>query len=289
MKKAVVTGGAGFIGSHLVKRLVNEGWSVVVIDNFSTGSKERLNGVDCQIIECGINDTLPNIKHDALFHLAGPISVLESQENPEKYYHQIVDGTINVVQWSIVMGCRSITFASTAGVYGNTKDMPIGEFRDCNPISPYANAKYLAERAVRDITKHIANTTIFRFFNVFGDGQLENGGYSSVLSIFRQQWEAGEPLTIRGDGKQTRDFIWVGDLVEAMILAQQKVDGFKIYNVGSGEEISIEQLASCFGSEIVSIQQIEEPKRSLACISLIKKELGWQPTQDVESWIKNIR
>jgi len=288
MKKAIVTGGAGFIGSHLVKRLHNDGWSVVVIDNFSTGTRERLEGLECQIIECGVNDPLPNIEHDALFHLAAPISVLESLQDPEKYYRQIVDGTKNVVNWSVGMGCRSILFASTAGVYGDTEEVPIGESRPCKPISPYASAKYFAEGLVQDATVGTVSATVLRFFNVFGEGQA-GGGYASVLPIFRKQWDAGEALTVRGDGTQTRDFIWVEDLVEAMILSQQRVRGFRLYNVGSGEEISINQLANSFGGEIRYIEPIKEPKRSLACINLIRRELGWEPTMDVEHWIETIR
>lgn len=288
--KIVVTGGAGFIGSHLVKRLVSEGNSVVVIDNLSTGSLENLEGVECQFINQNIIDPLPEIEHDVLFHLAAPVSVNESLLSPEKYSSEICDGTANVVYWSIAHEATSIVIASSASVYGDTQDLPIGEDRKLMPMSPYAEAKLMSEQILEDlVTDFEINGTALRFFNVFGDGQREDGGYLSVIPIFKRQWEQNKPLTIRGDGNQTRDFIWVEDVVDALIKAHLFGNGFNVYNVGSGEETTVNQIAEAFGGEVQYIPSIPEPRRSLSCINKIKKDLDWSLTVSVENWIETIR
>jgi len=291
--RAVVTGGAGFIGSRLVEQLVNRGWVVSVIDNFSTGEWSNLEGLDCEVHEaCVTSNNLPVIEHDVLFHLASPVSVPESHDNPEKYYLEIADGTINIARWSIASGASKIILASTAAIYGESDDLPFGEMRAQNCESPYARSKWLAEMIIRDITIANSNTTgtSLRFFNVFGEGQRKDGGYRSVIPIFRELWDAGEPLTINGDGKQTRDFIWVEDVVRAIVSASTNTKGtYNVYNVGSGEETSVNQIAESFGSEVKYLPEIDEPKRSLACISKIYEDLNWKPTLPIENWIETIR
>lgn len=290
MKTIVVTGGAGFIGSHLVKRLVGEGNMVTVVDNFSTGRRENLDGVDCRIIEANVVDTLPEIEHDVLYHLAAPVSVAESLENPTKYHNEIKDGTANVVYWSIAHGAESIIIASTAAVYGDTQDLPIGEDRKLAPMSPYAEAKLLSENILEDLSTDFGvNGTALRFFNVFGAGQRDEGGYLSVIPIFKRLWEQGKPLTIRGDGNQTRDFVWVEDVVDALIKAHLFNRGFNVYNIGSGEETSVNQIAEAFGGEVQWIPAIPEPRRSRSCIAKAERELDWHPSLSVEGWIETVR
>ena len=290
MKKIIVTGGAGFIGSHLVKRLVEEGNDVTVIDNFSTGSLENLRGVDCEIVKANIVDPLPEIEHDVLFHLAAPVSVAESLQDPDKYHNEIGDGTANVVYWSIAHGATSIVIASTAAVYGETQDLPLGEERSLAPMSPYAEAKLMSENVLEDLaTDFDVDGAALRFFNVFGEGQRDEGGYLNVIPIFRKLWEQNRPLTIRGDGNQTRDFIWVEDVVDALIKAQLFNKGFNIYNVGSGEETTVNQIAESFGGEVHYIPSIPEPRRSRSCINKIKRDLNWNPSTSVENWIETIR
>lgn len=288
--KAVVTGGAGFIGSHLVKELVSRGWEVTVVDNFSTGSRSNLDGIDCEIIECDINGFLPIIPHNVLFHLASPVSVEESLKDPEKYYHQIIDGTDNVVRWSKGIGAHTMIMASTAAVYGDSQDLPVGEDRTPRPMSPYASAKHVAETVLKKATERtVIRSVAMRFFNVYGEGQRSTGGYVSVIPVFRNLWEQGSPLTINGDGEQTRDFVYVGDVVDALISATRAKYGFSVYNVGSGEEITVNQIAEAFGGEVIYREAINEPRRSLACVSKIKKELGWNSSTSLEHWIETIR
>jgi UDP-glucose 4-epimerase len=293
--KAIVTGGAGFIGSHLVKKLINLGWQVTVIDNFSTGSLENIEGLDCQIIEEDVSNISIQdwqIEHDALFHLAAPVSVEESLNNPKKYYDQILRGTANIVDWSLKQGNRDVIIASTAAIYGDSEDLPYIESGSIDPISPYAKAKHMTELLLKEeYEKRPFKGTALRFFNVFGEGQRNEGGYLSAVPIFLNQYESFEPITVTGDGKQTRDFIYVGDVVEACISAYTDIseNGIQVMNVASGQETSIMDLAEAFGGEIIHIPERLEPKRSVADITKIKSTLSWKPLTRLLTWVKQIK
>ena len=293
--KAIVTGGAGFIGSHLVKKLIDLGWQVTVIDNFSTGSLENIEGLDCQIIEEDVSNISIQdwqIEHDALFHLAAPVSVEESLNNPKKYYDQILRGTANIVDWSLKQGNRDVIIASTAAIYGDSEDLPYIESGSIDPISPYAKAKHMTELLLKEeYEKRPFKGTALRFFNVFGEGQRNEGGYLSAVPIFLNQYESFEPITVTGDGKQTRDFIYVGDVVEACISAYTDIseNGIQIMNVASGQETSIMDLAEAFGGEIIHIPERLEPKRSVADITKIKSTLSWKPLTRLLTWVKQIK
>lgn len=293
--KAIVTGGAGFIGSHLVKKLIGLGWQVTVIDNFSTGSLENIEGLDCQIIEADVNSISIQdwqIKHDALFHLAAPVSVEESLNNPKKYYDQILRGTANIVDWSLQQGNRDVIIASTAAIYGDSEDLPYVESGSIDPISPYAKAKHMTELLLKEeYEKRPFKGTALRFFNVFGEGQRNEGGYLSAVPVFLNQYESFEPITVTGDGKQTRDFIYVGDVVEACISAYTDIseNGIQVMNVASGQETSIIDLAEAFGGEIIHIPERLEPKRSVADITKIKSTLSWKPLTRILTWVKQIK
>lgn len=293
--KAIVTGGAGFIGSHLVKKLIDLGWQVTVIDNFSTGSLENIEGLDCQIIEEDVSNISIQdwqIEHDALFHLAAPVSVEESLNNPKKYYDQILRGTANIVDWSLKQGNRDVIIASTAAIYGDSEDLPYIESGSIDPISPYAKAKHMTELLLKEeYEKRPFKGTALRFFNVFGEGQRNEGGYLSAVPIFLNQYESFEPITVTGDGKQTRDFIYVGDVVEACISAYTDIseNGIQVMNVASGQETSIMDLAEAFGGEIIHIPERLEPKRSVADITKIKSTLSWKPLTRLLTWVKQIK
>lgn len=291
--KAIVTGGAGFIGSHLVRRLLDEGHEVTVIDNLSTGELSNIEDLDCGFIEAYIESVdfeLLKIEHDVLFHLAAPVSVEESLSDPGKYYSEIALGTNAVVEWSISQGCKNIVIASTAAVYGDSQDIPFTEDGLLKPMSPYAKAKLMSEHVLED---HLQLTNIngvaLRFFNVYGEGQRNEGGYLSAVPIFLQQYESFSPITVTGDGQQTRDWVYVGDVVEACILALQSRKRFAVYNVASGIETSVMDLAEAFGGEITHIEERNEPKRSLADITSIQNDLGWKPQTNLLSWIKRVK
>ena len=293
--KIAVTGGAGFIGHHLVCHLLSAGHEVYVIDNFSTGELGRLLLEDGQvapgltIYECDIvHSVFPVLEIDVMVHLAAPVSVPESLEDPEKYREGILLGSKRSFEWAKQSGARHIVAASTAAVYGNTDEMPISEDAAPAPMSPYAHYKLEMEKLLANYNSSKLNCVALRFFNVFGEGQRATGGYVSAVPIFLKQYNSFSPITVTGDGQQTRDFIYVGDIctaIEAAIEQEWQLD-LPIYNVGSGNEYKIYDLATCLGGEIKFIAERDEPKRSLSNISNIKAELGWCPNEDVTEWLR---
>jgi UDP-glucose 4-epimerase len=291
--KALVTGGAGFIGHHLVKRLLADGHEVTVIDNLSTGLFENIEDLDCRFVEAYIESVdyeALTIEHDVLFHLAAPVSVEESLRDPGKYYSEIALASNSLIEWSINQGCKTIVIASTAAVYGASEDIPFGEDSPLKPMSPYAKAKLMTEHVLEDhLQVSEINGTALRFFNVYGEGQRDEGGYLSAVPIFLNQYESFKPITVTGDGQQTRDWVYVGDVVEACILAAQKAEGFNVYNVGSGQETSVMDLAEAFGGEIAHIEKRNEPKCSQANITNIVRDLEWTPKTNLLSWIKMVK
>jgi len=292
-RKAVVTGGAGFIGSYLVKELLNNGWSVLVLDNFSTGTMDNLEPHPNLIIEATdiISSKLPTYKFDTLFHLAAPVSVPESLEQPMKYWNGICVASRRVMSWAYEMGATSMVAASTAAVYGDSELMPLKESDTPNPMSPYAEFKLEMEHMMMSYNKPQFKCSALRFFNVFGEGQRSTGGYRSAVPIFLQQYESYQPITVTGDGEQTRDWIYVKDVVNAIIMSSRAE--FKttmpIYNVGSGAETQVIEVAEAFGGEIKQIEKREEPMRSVADITKIIRQLGWKPETNLLSWIKSIK
>lgn len=291
--KALVTGGAGFIGHHLVKRLLADGHEVTVIDNLSTGLFENIEDLDCRFVEAyieSVNYDALTIEHDVLFHLAAPVSVEESLRDPGKYYSEIALASNSLIEWSINQGCKTIVIASTAAVYGASEDIPFGEDSPLKPMSPYAKAKLMTEHVLEDhLQVSEINGTALRFFNVYGEGQRDEGGYLSAVPIFLNQYESFKPITVTGDGQQTRDWVYVGDVVEACILAAEKAEGFNVYNVGSGQETSVMDLAEAFGGEITHITERNEPKCSQADITNIVRDLEWTPKTNLLSWIKKVK
>lgn len=291
--RVAVTGGAGFIGHNLVMRLLYEGHEVAVLDNFSTGDLQFLL-VDgnipkgLKIYECDIvNSPFPDIKIDALIHLAAPVSVPESLENPEKYRNGILVGSKRAFNWARSNGAKHIIAASTAAIYGDNEEVPLNEDMIPDPMSPYAEYKLMMEEELAEFNTHQLNCVALRFFNVFGEGQRATGGYVSAVPIFLKQYNAYKPITVTGDGQQTRDFIYVGDICRAIMSAmeQEWQSDMPIYNVGSGVETKVYDLAEALGGEIKFIEARDEPKRSLADISSIEEELEWSPEVSVLDWL----
>lgn len=291
--RAVVTGGAGFIGSHLVKKLLSNGYYVTVLDDFSTGDIDNLIPHPNLMIEVRdiTVDELPTIQFDTLFHLAAPVSVPESLEDPMKYWTGICVGSRRVIEWAYEMGAKTVVAASTAAVYGDSIDVPLKESSQPQPMSPYAEFKLEMEHMLASYNRPEFKCSALRFFNVFGEGQRATGGYRSAVPIFLEQYQSFKPITVTGDGSQTRDWIYVGDIVNAVI--EQSNSGYQpdmpVYNVGSGAETQVIEVAEALGGEIIHIEKRDEPHRSCADISLITNQLKWRPETNLLSWIQHIK
>jgi UDP-glucose 4-epimerase len=284
-KITIVTGGCGFIGHHLVQRLVDIGKTVVVFDNLSTGKKERLpEGVKFYKLDLTL-DELPMIEGvDAIYHLAATTSVEESLQNPDKYKAHILSATKRLLLWAKDVGARRIVMASTAAVYGDPAVIPTSEACPVNPMSPYAEYKWRAEQHLAYCHDKGITTAALRFFNVFGEGQPKSGSYAPAIARFMDQYNKWEPITVTGNGSQSRDYVYVKDVVAALIMAMARNNHF-ILNIGSGEELTILEIAETFGGEIQFIPKRNEPYQSCADIKMATIELGWTPTINAIKWI----
>ena len=292
-KRVLVTGGAGFIGSHLVDRLVHDGCVVRVIDNLSTGSLDNIKGhVETGAIDfvkgdiCDADFVRENVEDfDVLFHLAAVTSVPFSVENPDLTYQTNLAGTLNLLASYARRRVGKFVFVSTCAVYGEPKYLPIDEQHPSQPISPYAESKLAAERYCLGFHKHdLLRAVVLRFFNVYGPRQGLND-YSGVITRFLERSRQNLPLIVYGNGSQTRDFVAVYDVVDAVISSMEKpgAEG-GIFNVGTGSPTSINELAktvlklggadSLISYEAARAGDIQE---SYADISRTKKLLGYEP------------
>lgn len=246
MSRVVVTGGAGFIGSHLVRRLLSRGDRVSVIDNLSTGSIRNIPAGTHLIIESVLNEhALSRVFRGAehVFHLAAIASVPRSMEEPELTHQVNVEGTRIVLEAADEAGIGKVVFASSSSVYGNSPSIIQGEDTPTSPLSPYAQSKLDAEVLCEQYRyRSRVNTVCLRYFNVYGPGQRANSGHALVVPAFIKSAVEGRPLVIYGSGRQKRDFIYIDDIVDAtMYAAESNMAG--IYNVGSGRSTSVLTLA----------------------------------------------
>ncbi len=289
----LVTGGAGFIGSHLVDRLVDNGYAVRVLDNLSTGKlsniQEHIKSGNVDFIEGDIKD--PEIVRDsvkgvdAVAHLAAVVSVPFSVTNPKITFETNVDGTHNLLKALAEERMGKFLFISSCAVYGEPEYLPVDENHSTSPVSPYAESKLLAEKVCLDYQKKkLLKTTVFRLFNVYGLRQGLNE-YSGVITKFIDQVEQESPLTIYGDGSQTRDFVHVSSVVEAALQALDSpmAEG-EIFNVGTGKPVSIQELAETIltltGSELPIIHKkarAGDIKQSYANIVKAAELLDYNP------------
>ena len=296
--KYVVTGGAGFIGSNLVDKLVSQNHEVHVIDNFISGKNENCN-IRAQYHNIDISDidNLSKIKKvlfdvDTVFHLAALARVQPSILNPVKYELNNSIGIVNMLKSSEEMKVRRFVYSSSSSVYGPTKKLPSLESDLPNPISPYANQKYYGELCCKMFHQLYGIETVsLRYFNVFGERQNIGGAYATVIGIFIDQFKNGKSLTINGDGNQKRDFTYVGDVVRANILAStsKKVGKGDVLNIGSGENVTINTIANLIGSKTIHVDPVNEPHANLANISKAKDLLDWKPSMKVEDWLKDLK
>ena len=297
MVKSLVTGGAGFIGSNLVDQLVKKKHKVIVLDNFSTGRQSNLSHHKIKNVKI-IKVDISNSKHldkyfndvDYVFHLAGIADIVPSIENPSKYFKSNVVGTLNVVQAAKRAKIKKFIYAASASCYGIPDKFPIKENAKINPMYPYAFTKWQAEELIMHWAKIYNFPAIsIRFFNAYGPRSRTSGAYGAVFGVFLAQKLANKPLTIVGNGNQTRDFIHVYDLVNGIIKAASSNKVGKIYNIGGGKEVKVNKITKLIGGKKVHIpKRPGEPNRSLADISKIKKDLNWQPKIKIEEGVENL-
>lgn len=302
----VVTGGAGFIGSRVVRDLLEEGERVVVLDNFSTGSRANLAGLECdrlRIVETNISDGLwPGMsqvdaswgKPRAIIHLAAQVAVVASVANPLDDVRLNYATTLHVLEYARFSGAPRIVFASSAATYGNVDTVPLTEEMARWPVSPYGINKFGSEMCLRYYAEvHEVPTASLRFFNVYGPRQDPSNPYSGVISIFMQRALDGEPITIFGDGEQTRDFVFVGDVSRAIRQAASRDFSGEVFNIGSASETSVNELAQTVVRLCDSPSQIDhapprkgEIVRSSADISAGREHLGFEPSVGLEAGLQ---
>lgn len=292
--KYVVVGGAGFIGSNIVDKLVEKDHEVVIIDNLSTGKIENVNPkVRIEYIDISDTEQSKNMIEvmsgaDTVFLLAAKARVQPSIENPVEYETNNTIGTLNVLKCASDAGVRRVVYSASSSAYGNTENLPSKESDPVNPLSPYGAQKYYGEVMCKMFSEVYGLETVsLRYFNIYGERQNVGGAYAMVIGIFVDQLLKGEPMTIRGSGYQRRDFTYVGDVVNANLLASMsmKVGKGEVINIGNGDNRSINDIADMIGGERVHIDPVIEPRETLADNSLAEELLGWKPTQKIEDWI----
>ncbi len=293
--KVVVTGGAGFIGSHLVDALVAKGFRVHIIDNLSAGKRENVNK-RAKLHTADIRD-LAAIKKiikgaEFVFHCAALPRVQYSIENPSETHEVNVTGLQNVLIAAKGGGVRRVVYSASSSAYGDQKSMPLVETMPANPKSPYGLHKYVGELYCRVwSTVYGLETVSLRYFNVYGPRINPEGAYPLAIGKFLKQRSEGKPMTITGDGKQTRDFTHVRDVVRANILAAEskKVGKGEVINIGAGRNVSINKIAELIGGDTVHIAPRFEPRHTLADNSLARKLLGWKPEISIEEGILELK
>ena len=268
--KCIVTGGAGFIGSNLVDHLINDGHEVVIFDNLSTGYKENIN-TKARFHKLDIASKYDYAskyfsKVDVIFHMACLARVQPSIENPRRYHHANVNGTLQLLELARTYNVKKFVFSSSSAVYGDTESLPTSEESPLSPKSPYALHKIIGEQYCKLYNElYDLQTVSLRYFNVYGERQPLSGPYCLVTGIFLQQKLDGKPLTIRGDGEQRRDFTYVKDVVNANIkAATSSIGSGEIINIGSGTNYSVNQLADMVGGDRTFIDPVIEPRETLA-------------------------
>jgi UDP-glucose 4-epimerase len=293
--KSIVTGGAGFIGSHVANALVERGDEVHVIDNLVAGKRERLNPkVIFHEKDIRDFDAIAPIFANArmVFHLAALPRVQPSIEDPRTTHDVNVTGTLNVLVAARDAKVKRIVYSASSSVYGDQTEMPLREDMSANPLSPYGLQKYVGELHCSLFSQiYDMETVSLRYFNVYGPGASADGAYALVVGKFLDQRSHGQPMTIVPDGKQSRDFTHVRDVVRANLLAAEspKVGKGEVINIGGGHDHSVLEIASLIGGPTVFTAPRLEPKRTLADIRKAKELLGWQPTVDFKEGIVELK
>ena len=294
--KVLITGGCGFIGSHLADLLIEHQCNVTVVDNLSGGRRENIehlldnsefNFFQADITKIGeIESIFEGV--DWVFHLAGMADIVPSIENPRKYFDCNVQGTLNVLEASRLHKIKKIVYAASSSSYGVPTEYPTKESAVIDPQYPYALTKYMGEEMLLHWSKTYGiNAISLRLFNVYGPRSRTTGAYGAVFGVFLSQKVHNQPLTIVGDGTQTRDFTYVTDVANAFLKAARSDLSCIALNVGSGHHYSVNHLADLIGGEVTYIpKRPGEPDCTFADTSLISELLDWEATVDFKDGVK---
>lgn len=291
-KRYLVTGGAGFVGSHIVDTLIDRGDVVMVIDNLSTGKKENVNP-KAKFIKadiCNLKKITPYFKKiHGVFHTAALPRVQPSIKDPLTTHNANVNGTLNVLWAAKTTKVKRVVYSASSSAYGNPESFPSKETLRPRPLSPYGLQKYIGEEYCRLFAELYGLETIaLRYFNVYGPRMADSGAYLTVIKTFLNQRTHKKPLTIVGDGTQTRDFTNVFDVVHANLLAMESenVGHGEVMNIGPGKSYSVSQIAAMIGGPVAYLPARIEPKHSLADNTLARTLLGWEPKHNLPDSIK---
>jgi UDP-glucose 4-epimerase len=298
MEHVIVTGGAGFIGSHLVDRLLRDGCRVTAIDNLSTGRRKNVQHLTSNenftLLEMDVNDLDPASPHlngvACVYHLAALADIVPSIQKPMQYYRANVSGTVSVLEACRRAGVKRVVYAASSSCYGIPTEVPTSEEARVNPQYPYALTKYLAE----EILFHWAQVykipcVSLRLFNVYGPRARTSGTYGAVFGVFLAQKLAGKPFTVVGDGTQSRDFTYVTDVVDAFVTAAKSPIQNEVFNVGSDGTYTVNQLIDLLGGNKVFVpKRPGEPDCTHANISKIRKTLEWKPKVSFDEGVRRM-
>ncbi len=301
-KIAVVTGAAGFIGSHAVDALLERGYEVRAIDDLSHGRRENLKHQESnpklhlEILD--IRKLTPSHRSfqgaNIVLHFGGIGDIVPSIDKPLEYMSVNVMGTVHVLEAARHAGVKKFVYAASSSCYGKDAPAPTDENAPICPEYPYALSKFMGEEAVRHWQKVYGLPTLsIRIFNAYGPRSRTTGAYGAVFKVFLAQKLAGKPYTVVGDGTQARDFVYVTDIAQAFVLAAESAHENTIYNLGAGNPQTVNRLVELLGGSVVHLpKRPGEPDRTWANISKIKKELGWEPKvsfeKGVSEMLKNI-
>lgn len=301
MSRIIVTGGAGFIGSRLVDYLVKLGEEVTILDNLSTGKRENLAAsidkiklVECDLVDWPglLNKSASFGRTDYLFHLAALPRVGKSIEFPIETHESNTTGTLCALELARRLNVRKFIYTSSSSIYGVQKKLPITEDQVPNPQNPYAVQKLVGELYCACYSKMFdLPIVVFRLFNVYGPGMESEGAYKLIFSTWVEQKKQVVPLTIYGDGEQTRDFTHVSDVVGGLVAGMKyKQKGlYKVFNLGSGKQVTINYLASLFKHKVVHCPPRRHEERfKQADINKAKICLGWEPSVTIEKGVEEL-
>ena len=294
--KSLVTGGAGFIGSHLVDALLIKGDNITVLDNFSTGRPENLLHAqdEVELVEADLSLYGTWTKYfkdvDRVFHLAALADIVPSIENPDTYYQANVTGTFNVMKACKKFNVGKVVYSASSSCYGIPDIVPTAESAEIRPQYPYALTKFLGEQIVLHWSHVYGVPSVStRLFNVYGPRSRTSGTYGAVFGVFLAQKLNKKPFTVVGDGTQTRDFTYIEDVTSALVIASESNLKGEIINIGSDNTYSVNQVVALLGGEVVFIpKRPGEPDCTWADISKVKKLLKWSPTVSIDQGIKNL-